>query len=97
MPKQKVHNKFVCQNCLHHLAVNSRVKIIDFLQHNGPQAVSSIVDHLKLRQPTVSYHLQHMSATGLLLTKRVGKQKFYSLKDRCNKRGKDCLLAHLEF
>ena len=97
MPKQKVNNKFVCQNCLHHLAVNSRIKIIDFLKRSGPQSVNSIVDYLQLRQPTVSYHLQHMADTGLLISNRVGKQKFYALKDHCSKRGQDCLIAKMEF
>lgn len=41
--------------------------------------VSDIVDHIGVTQPTVSHHLGILRETELVLTRRVGKQVYYTL------------------
>lgn len=41
--------------------------------------VSDIVDKMGVTQPTVSHHLGILRETGLVLTRRVGKQVYYTL------------------
>jgi ArsR family transcriptional regulator len=41
--------------------------------------VSDIVDQSGVTQPTVSHHLGILRETGLVLTRRVGKQVYYTL------------------
>ena len=41
--------------------------------------VSDIVDQIGVTQPTVSHHLGILRETGLVLTRRVGKQVYYTL------------------
>lgn len=85
-----------CHQCIHHFGVDSRLKIFEFLQKEGPQSVSTIVAHLALRQPTVSYHLQKMNQSGLLQAQKVGKKTLYNINQNCPRRHQPCALSRLE-
>lgn len=86
-----------CVVCFNVLGIDSRMKIYLFLKKSGKTTVSSIVDQLTLTQPTVSYHLSEMKKAGILKSKRVGKEIFYSLSDTCKTYHQDCVLKTVDF
>jgi ArsR family transcriptional regulator, arsenate/arsenite/antimonite-responsive transcriptional repressor len=75
--------KSQCSNCFRSLGVGSRAEIYGFLEVNGEKNVNSITEFIKLKQPTVSYHLSGMLKTGLLNKKIKGKEVFYSVNKTC--------------
>ena len=65
----------------HCLADPTRLRLVERLRaYHKPQAVSQLVRAMKLPQPTVSHHLGLLRIHHLVEAKRVGKQKFYSLR-----------------
>jgi DNA-binding transcriptional ArsR family regulator len=74
-----------------------RIAIIDLLaQHSEPLNVTEIYKSLDIEQATASHHLNILKSKNILISKRNGKNIFYSLKNhtiteilecinRCNK------------
>lgn len=56
----------------------TRIRILSLLKH-GEKNVSTLCGDLDLAQPTVSHHLGLLRTAGLLVTRRAGKQVYYSL------------------
>lgn len=56
----------------------NRLRIVRVLLE-GPLCVNQIVDVLELRQPLVSHHLSTLAATGLIQSRRNGRNRFYSI------------------
>jgi len=50
----------------------SRRKIFEYLYLKGDKTVGEITKKLKLRQPTISYHLKMMEKVGLVSSKKKG-------------------------
>ena len=50
-----------------------------FLLAKEDQNVTSLCEALKVRQPTASHHLGLLRMSGMVTTKRMGKQIVYSL------------------
>jgi DNA-binding transcriptional ArsR family regulator len=73
------------------------MKIYKFLQKSGKATVTDIVAVSSLTQPTVSYHLNEMKKAGLLQSKKVGKEVFYSLEEGCVLHNSQCILKNLQF
>ncbi|RJR27102.1 ArsR family transcriptional regulator [candidate division WWE3 bacterium] len=73
------------------------MEIYRFLKDNGKSNVSSIVGAFKLTQPTISYHLKEMRDSGILISKKVGKEVYYSLSGHCPSFSQDCVLNSIEF
>jgi DNA-binding transcriptional ArsR family regulator len=67
-----------CSQTFKALSDETRQKILGFLK-NGPLSVNEIVARTELAQPTVSHHLNLLKQAGILVTKRRGKQTYYSL------------------
>ena len=59
--------------------------------------VGEIVNYVGLTQPTISYHLQEMKYHGLLKSKKVGKEVFYSISSICPHFHQECVLHSLKF
>jgi len=66
------------------------MKIYTHLQKNKKASVSELVEVVALKQPTVSYHLKEMESTGLLTSKKVGKEVYYQIGTGC----KSCILKN---
>lgn len=80
-----------CLPCFKELAVPSRAKIISLLEKEGKLPVSAVVASVKLRQPTISYHLDRLERVGILRSKREGRQVFYKIDPQCaRKHGEEC-------
>lgn len=83
-----------CTECFRELGASSKVKIVSALLKNNkkPMTVNEFVKLLKLRQPTVSFHLKTLREVGLLKSEKKGRFVFYSLDSKCEKNGKKCFL-----
>jgi len=56
-----------------------RIEIIKMLDKNTEMNVSDIYNKLQITQPVASHHLIVLKLCGILLSKRVGKNTFYSV------------------
>jgi len=65
----------------------SRRKIFEYLYLEGEKTVGEITKKLKLRQPTISYHLKMMEKEGLVSSKKKGREVFYTIKLICPEGG----------
>lgn len=81
-----------CQNCLKALADPTRIKMVELLATNSPMTVNAIVAHFKLRQPTISHHLQLLKEFDFVDSQKKGNQVYYSLNKTCKRDGNhDCM------
>lgn len=62
------------------LAHPTRIAIIDLLRE-GELPVNDFVEHLELEQANLSQHLAVLRARQIVITRRVGNQVFYSVRD----------------
>ena len=78
-----------CRECFEVLAVPARFKIFTHLkENNSPLIVSKLVELTRLRQPTVTFHLDKLEKAGLIKKEKTGKLVFCHINRKCN----DCLL-----
>lgn len=78
-----------CQQCLRIVADPTRFKIFLFLKkHLSGVTVTRLVELTKLRQPTVTFHLNTMEKYGLIQKSRNGKEVLCKVKQNCQ----DCPL-----
>ncbi len=98
MPLQKAITKVnqPCTHCFKSLGINSRMIIYSYLKGCKEANVTQITAEVKLKQPTVSYHLQQMEEQGLLVRAKRGKEAIYSLNLLCPAYNKECVLKYLE-
>lgn len=78
---------FCCPLAMPQMADESKRKIYEFLSMAGEKTVSELTLMLKLKQPTVSYHLKQMEKEGLLKSKKEGRKVFYSVRMECPEGG----------
>jgi len=76
-----------CPFALPQMADPSRRKIFEYLYLEGDKTVGQITKKVKLRQPTVSYHLKMMEKEGLLKAKKKGREVYYQIKLTCPEGG----------
>lgn len=86
-----------CSECFKSLGVSTRFAIYEFLRKHEKAKVSELVDYAKLSQPTVSYHLLDMKKNGLLTSKKLGKEVYYSVNNKCPHTPQECVLTNLHF
>ena len=58
-----------------------RLDILDFLR-NGEKCACEIVPHQKLIQPVVSRHLKILKDCGILIDRKDGNRRLYSITDQ---------------
>jgi len=76
-----------CPFALPQMADPSRRKIYEYLTLYGEKTVNEITQFIKLRQPTVSYHLQQMKKEGILTSRKQGREVYYRIKAQCPEGG----------
>lgn len=64
----------------HALSHPTRIAILDLLRE-GEAPVSDFVDELELEQANLSQHLAVLRARQIVVTRKVGNQVFYSVRD----------------
>ncbi len=57
----------------------NRHNILALLNKHGEMNASDIIKHIKLSQPTVSHHLKIMVDSGVLETRKKGKETYYKI------------------
>ena len=67
-------------NMLKAIAHPMRISILRFLEGNNSLTVTEIHEKLGIEQSTTSHHLGILKDKGVLISKRVGKNTYYSLK-----------------
>ena len=58
-----------------------RISILNILEGNKKMTVTEIHQMLRLEQSTASHHLGIMKDKGVLISKREGKNIYYSIRD----------------
>ncbi len=88
-----------CTHCFKSVSVPSRMAIYNYLneEEDKEATVGEIVGKVGLTQPTISYHLKEMRYSGLLKSKKVGKEVFYSINRICPHFNQACVLKGLKF
>ena len=71
-----------------------RLDILEFLR-DGEKCVCEIVPHLNLIQPVVSRHLKILKDSGLVLFRKDGNKRLYSISDPCVYQITDCITPEL--
>ncbi|MCR5720155.1 MAG: metalloregulator ArsR/SmtB family transcription factor [Lachnospiraceae bacterium] len=67
-------------NALKQLGDPSRLRIFWYLCHEE-ECVINIADAMNMTSPAISHHLRLLKAAGLIVSKRSGKEMFYSASD----------------
>jgi DNA-binding transcriptional ArsR family regulator len=78
---------FCCPLAMPQMADPSRRRIYEYLATHGEKTVGEVTALMKLRQPTVSYHLKEMKKEGLLSSRKEGRQVYYHVKMLCPEGG----------
>ena len=74
-----------CADCFAGLACQTRIGIINLLQEQDKKklTVSEIAKHFKLKQPTITHHLQYLKEVGVLDSKKKGREVYYFITEKC--------------
>ena len=64
------------------LADRKRMRIATYLAQHDQVTVSQLGEALRMSQPLMSWHLRMLRRAGIVRTRRVGRQVFYSLNRR---------------
>ncbi len=78
-------------NRLRSMAHPMRIAIIELLKDNQSMNVTEIYTILNIEQPSASHHLNMLKDKGILASKRVGKNTYYSLKQEALDEIFDCI------
>lgn len=84
MKKKTVPDEFAFDELLEEMAEHlkvlghpQRLRILDFLRENGESRVGEIVRRTKLQQAIVSFHLNKMRRSGLVISRRDAQEVHY--------------------
>lgn len=72
-----------CASCFAGLSCQARIGIINLLQEKREMSVLEIAKHFKLKQPTITHHLQYLREAGVLSSKKKGRKIFYFINPKC--------------
>lgn len=78
-------------NMLKAMAHPMRIAILSYLEDGRRLTVTQIHELLQIEQSTTSHHLGILKDKGVLISKREGKNTFYSLKNSNLKHIVDCI------
>ncbi|MEN8119681.1 MAG: metalloregulator ArsR/SmtB family transcription factor [Bacteroidota bacterium] len=78
-------------NMLKAIAHPMRIAILSFLEEGTSLTVTEIHERLGIEQSTTSHHLGILKDKGVLVSKRAGKNTFYSLKHTTLSHIVDCV------
>lgn len=79
----------MCPFAVPSLADPSRRQLYEILMQAEDLTVTQLAKKLKLRQPTVSYHLKKLAKDGLVQAKKKGREVYYQAVKTCPE-GKVC-------
>ncbi len=97
MPKQTTSQNSLCTTCFKSLGVETKYQIYKYLRNQESATVTELTVFTGLKQPTVSHHLKNMENSGLLTSKRNGKEVYYSIQSECPHSHRECVLKEIKF
>jgi DNA-binding transcriptional ArsR family regulator len=62
------------------IANPARREVLRLLRDDGPHPVAQLAEHFDIRRPSLSEHLKLLKDAGLVAERRVGRQRWYSLR-----------------
>ncbi|GAA3042846.1 hypothetical protein GCM10017559_85100 [Streptosporangium longisporum] len=62
------------------VASPTRRRLLGLLLENGPKPVQELAEHFDMRRPSLSEHLKVLKDAGLVVERRAGRQRLYSLR-----------------
>lgn len=69
-----------CRKCLASIIDASRLDILEFLKKiNRETTVMEVVRQFSLRQPTITFHINKLTTSGLLKKRKEGRQVYLTL------------------
>ncbi len=57
-----------------------RRRVLGLLRDGGPHPVQDLAGHFDMRRPSLSEHLRVLKDAGLVVERRAGRQRLYSLR-----------------
>ena len=78
MPKELEKQNRFKSTIFHALSDSVRLEILEFLR-DGEKCVCEIVPHLNIIQPVVSRHLKILKDSGLVVDRKDGNKRLYSV------------------
>lgn len=70
----------LCPDCFKVVGERSRYKLVCMLgRESGGMTVGKLTEYLKLKQPTVTHHLQVLRSVDAVESKQVGRERIYRL------------------
>ena len=78
-PYISIENLDFILNRLQALSHPDRIAILELLQSKGKVSVAEIQAHLNIEQAPTSYHLRILRDQHLVIVKRAGQRKYYSI------------------
>lgn len=81
MPSKSDNTNRFKSTVFHALSDSVRLEILEFLR-DGEKCVCEIIPHLNLIQPVVSRHLKILKSAGIVVDRKEGNKRLYSVTDR---------------
>lgn len=73
-----------CLKCFRTLSVPARFRIYEYIKKQDERVnVASIVKYIRLRQPTVTFHLNELAKARLITKRKAGRDVFCEIKEFC--------------
>lgn len=80
VPKTVSSEEELCPDCFKVVGEQSRYKLVCLLgKESDGLSVSEITKHLKLKQPTVTHHLQVLRSVDAVQSEKSGRKNIYQL------------------
>ena len=80
VPRKQVREEELCPDCFKVVGERSRYSLVCLLgQAKDGMTVSELTEKIKLRQPTVTHHLQVLRSVDAVASEARGRQRIYRL------------------
>ena len=80
VPKNVSGEEELCPDCFRVVGEKSRYKLVCILgKETRGMTVGKLTERLKLKQPTITHHLQVLSSLDAVQSERSGRERIYQL------------------
>jgi len=80
VPQNVSSEEELCPECFKVVGVQSRYKLVLLLgKEEGGMSVSALTDQVRLRQPTITHHLNILKSVGAVTSAPRGREHIYRL------------------
>lgn len=79
VPQNVTSEEELCPDCFKVVGERSRYKLVCLLGKKDGMTVTELTKNLKLKQPTITHHLQVLKSVGAVESERSGREQIYQL------------------